>query len=287
VGLVSIDPRWQVEIRPLHEARSIPPPRVHLQPGGQFQFAQISSGSYELVVLDPDQKEVKHEVVTVGSFGSNMVQIRVKDELRTGERPRGPISLKRLAHKTLKPARKEYGRARAERRKEHFELAEAHYRKAIEIDPQFVEAANDLGALLYIRGRYEDSREVLEKAMAVDPDLAPVLANLSAALMALSRPLLAEPLARRAVALDPTAIRSRYLLGLSRAWQNKNDSETEALLEEASPVIPHARLSLARMYSARGDRGSARMELEKYLAAGTATPPAQKTQVEAWLKSLR
>lgn len=286
-GNSPLDPRWQVELRQLAEARSLPPPRVHLQPGGQFQFPQVAPGSYEVIVIDPEQREVKREVVMVGSFGANVIQIRLKDDLARPTQPGGAISLQRLQHKVLKPARKEYDRARSARSKERLDEAEAHYRRAIEIDPEFAEAANDLGALLYIRGRFEESRDVLAKAAKVDPNLAPVLANLSAALMALRQPVEAEGYARRAVALDPTAIRSRYLLGLSRMWQDKHDAETVGMLEEAAPLIPHARLSLARMYSERGDRDSARQELEKYLAAKTPAPPAQKTQVEAWLKTLR
>ena len=106
--------------------------------------------------------------------------------------------------------------------------------------------------------------------------------------MALGDPVGAEPLARRSVALDPTAIRSRYLLGLSRATQNKVDGETQDLLEQSALVIPQARLSLARIYAFKGDRESARAELEKYLALKP--KPGQegrRTQVEAFLKSLR
>ena len=57
------------------------------------------------------------------------------------------ISLERLAHKVPKPARKEYDRARSERDKRRLAEAEAHYQKSLELDPEFVEAANDLGAL--------------------------------------------------------------------------------------------------------------------------------------------
>ena len=208
-------------------------------------------GAYEITLIGPDQNQMTREYTNVNGYGGS-VQIRFNP--KTTERPRGAISLQRLAHKVPKAAGKEYAKARRERDKKHAAEAERHYLKALELDPQFLEAANDLGALYYTLARYADSLRVLEQARVIEPDSPQVLANLSANLMALGRHGDAEPLARRSMAIDPTSIRTRYLLGLSRMGQRKLDAETRGLLEEASLEIPHAKFALERFIAVSGAR---------------------------------
>ena len=287
-GAVRLDARWQVELRPTADARTIPPERAYVQPDGRFQFFNIRPGSYELTLLDPDQRPVKNEMATASGVGTSIVQLRV--DRPAGYQAAGPastVSLRRLARKITKAARKEYEKGRSLRGHKRLAEAKKHYLRAIEADPQLIEAVPDLGALYYVQGRYEEAFRTLEQARSIEPDSAPVLANLSATMMATSRYPEAEALARRALAVDPTAIRTRYLYGLSRASQKKYDGDTQALREEAAQSIPHAHLALANLYRAKGDRGATRAALEKYLAAGKAQPDQYRPQIESWLKSLR
>ncbi len=286
-GAVRTDSRWQVELRSLNESRTLPPDRAYIQPDGRFQFPNVRLGSYEVTLLDPDQRPVRSEMVTVSGVGTSLVQIRADQRGNAAAAPKGTISLRRLAHKISKPARKEYEKGWSLRRQARLDEAQVHYRRALELDPQFVEAANDLGALYYMQSRYDDSLRVLERGLAIEPESAPILANLSANMMATGRYPEAELLARRALAVDPVAVRTRYLYGLSRASQKKYDAETQSLLEDAARSIPHAHLALANLYRAKGDRGAARGALESYLAARKSQPDPQRPQIEAWLKSLR
>jgi predicted Zn-dependent protease len=279
------DQRWMVELRPLTDPRSMPPDRTFIQPGGRFQFAGVKAGAYEIVLFDTNQREIKREIASVSAFGSGVVQIRLDDKKsnKAGSR----ISMRSLSHKIPKAARKEFEHGRREQAKQHPAEAEIHYAKALEIDRQFVEAANDLGALYYRLGRFDDSLRVLEQARAVDPDSPVVLANLAATMMALQRPAEAEPLASRSLRLDPTSIRTRYLFALSRAALKKVDAETRDMLKEVSTLIPHAHLALAQMLVSEGNRQGARAEIEEYLNATKARPAANRGDAERWLKSLR
>ena len=286
-GAVRIDSRWQVELRSLNENRTLPPERAYIQPDGRFQFSNVRPGSYELMLLDPEQRPVKTEMATVSGVGTSLAQIRFDPKNNAGAAPKGTISLRHLAHRIPKPARKEYEKGLSLRRQERLDEAEGHYRRALELDPQFVEAANDLGALYYVQSRYEDSLRVLEQARIIEPESAPVLANLCANMMATGRYPEAEGMARRALAVDPGAVRTRYLYGLSRASQKKYDGETQTLLEESAQSIPHANLALANLYRAKGDLGATRAALEKYLAVQKSKQDPQRPQVESWLKSLR
>ncbi len=287
-GPQTVDSRWSVELRPLNEARSQPPDRIFLQPGGRFHATGVRPGSYELTVMDPEQREVKREVVSVGSLGTSEIQIRLASPFASGSPAGGLVSLRRLAHKVPKPARKEFERARHARERERHDEAETHYQRALDLDPEFLEAANDLGALYYRLSRFHDSLRTLERARAIDPDSAFVLANLAATMMALHRASEAEPLARRALALDSTSVRVRYLFALSRAATRRIDAEARTMLSEVSSTIPHAHLALAQMCLAEGDRQGARAELERYLAATRSRQPGPgRADAERWLNSLR
>src|SRR4051794_9441641 len=59
---------------------------------------------------------------------------------------RGTISVKRLAHVVPGKALKEYDRAKKARQTGDVDRVMASLQKALEIDPEFIEAVNDMGA---------------------------------------------------------------------------------------------------------------------------------------------
>lgn len=89
--------------------------------------------------------------------------------------------------------------------------AAAAYGRALEIDPERVEAATNLGALHVRNGRAELAVPVLEAALARRPDDGDAHTNLVVAWLALGRPDRAREAAERArsegVALDPELLR--------------------------------------------------------------------------------
>ena len=287
VGGALVDSRWSVELRNLTESAFGSPDRAYLTSDGRFQIGGVKFGSYEVTLLDPEQRASKREIVFVnGGHSANQVRIRL-DEGRSAPRPAGVISLGRLAHKVPKPAAKEFKQARRDRERNRLPQAETHYLNALELDPQFLEAANDLGALYYRLGRYAEAHRVFEEAQAIDADSPVVLSNLAASLLALRRPLDAEPLAARALKLDPTGVRVRYLYALSKAANKRADAEVRAMLLDVSPSIPQAHLALAQLYTAEGNRPAARAAIQQYLAATKPPPGPARTQAEGWLNSLR
>ncbi len=218
------DSRWSVELRNLTEPASGPPDRAFLTSDGRFQIG-VKFGSYEVTLLDPERRASKREIVFVnGGQGPNQVRIRL-DAGGAARRPTGVISLRRLAHKVPKPAAQEFKQARQDCERKRLPQAETHFIKALELDPHFLEAANDLGAPYYRLGRHVEALRLFEQARAIDPDSPVVLSNLAASLLALRRPLEAEPLAARALKFDPTGVRVRYIYALSKAANHRADAE--------------------------------------------------------------
>ena len=256
---------------------------------GNFSFPGIRPGTYEVVLIGVDQRQLAREITQASEFAAP-VQLRVQPV--QGGRVAAPgvaaaVPLKRLQHQVPKAARKAYQQARKDRGRRRSAEAEAGYRAALAADPEYIEAANDLGVLYYATGRYTDSLAVLEQARQIDGADPKVLANLSASYMALRRYAEAEPPARRAYQSDPGNVHHAYLLGLSLAGQGRFDRETRTLLEESAEAVPHARLALAQVLARNGDRGAARAQLSRYLEASPPASVGQRGQVEQWIRSLR
>ena len=57
-----------------------------------------------------------------------------------------------------------------------------HYRKALDIEPDYAEAHNNLGIALADRGRIDEAMEHYRKALEIDPDYAEAHNNLGVAL---------------------------------------------------------------------------------------------------------
>ena len=53
---------------------------------------------------------------------------------------------------------------------ELFELAINGYLRVIELDPEFIEAYNNLGTLYAIRGWHKEAKEIWEKSLELDPN---------------------------------------------------------------------------------------------------------------------
>ncbi|MDD3845762.1 MAG: tetratricopeptide repeat protein [Syntrophorhabdaceae bacterium] len=82
--------------------------------------------------------------------------------------------------------------------------AEAHFRRAILLQPQFVEAMNNLGVLLREQGRLDEALSVYEKALALRPDAPVIVDNLGSVCMERGEYGKAEAHFRRALSLDPS-----------------------------------------------------------------------------------
>jgi len=170
-GAPAIETRWQVEARAISPGASHEPTqRTFPDINGQFSFPGLRAGNYEVVLIGLDQRQSAQALAQVSEYAAPL-------QLRYREAPGGKVaapglaasvSMKRLQHQAPKAARKAYQKARKHRDAKRFSEAEAGYRAALKADPEYLEAANDLGVLYYITARYADSVTVLEQARQLD-----------------------------------------------------------------------------------------------------------------------
>jgi Tfp pilus assembly protein PilF len=189
----------------------------------------------------------------------------------------------RLQHKVPGRGLKEFQKALAASKKNDQEKALEHLQKAVEIDPEFMEAYNNLGVQYMVRGDSAKALEAFDHAAKLDPGSARAAANCGAALFSLKRYKEAVTAARRAVDLDGSMNKARYTLGLALAASGDSPDEAEHNLRLTADQYPTARLALAQVLENKGQTKQAREQLQTYLASGN---PVQRGLVERWLKEI-
>jgi Flp pilus assembly protein TadD len=111
---------------------------------------------------------------------------------------------------------------------QQYSKAEAAYRKAIDLKPDFAEAHVNLGAALRGRGKHREAEAAYRKAIVLKPDLAKAHYNLSVALLDRQSNVEAEAAARKAIDLKPDDALAHYNLGLALERQQKYDQAVAA-----------------------------------------------------------
>ena len=164
--------------------------------------------------------------------------------------PRGGVSARTLAHKPSKAANRAFERAGRAWKKGQSEQSLRYLGEAVRLDPAFLEARLDLGAIYAKTNRPEEALHQYERALEIEPNLALLHSNKAAALVMLSRWAEAEQAARRALQLDSKSIDGNYMLGIAMLKQGRITSETAAHLEIAATKHPRARVFLAEVQAA-------------------------------------
>jgi tetratricopeptide (TPR) repeat protein len=163
-----------------------------------------------------------------------------------------------------------------------FSCAVEHLQRALKVDPQFVEAHNNLGASFMQLRRYQDAIAEFEAASAIDSKMEAPYRNKSLSLFLLQRYAEAETAARQALQINPEHKASRYTLGRALAAEGSATPEAERLLRDSLSQFPEARLPLAQVLLNRCANLDAAAELRTYLATNSISEEKRRA-VEAWL----
>ena len=152
--------------------------------------------------------------------------------------------------------------------RDHFDLADLHFRQ---------------GKLAKAEAGY---RAALER----DPGDIDTLAHLGQCLLRQNRPAEARPMLEQVVASDPRHDYGHSLMALAETQTALG--EADAALASWRRVLEHnsyarARVQYAELLAARGDRDTARKELEETLADDIHTPTFQRGRDKVWIRRAR
>lgn len=248
---------------------------------GSFELHNIRDGAYHVAVRDSRGGVLHQEIIQVNSH--TPVHITLPEQ--KVERPvSGTISVARLQHKVPKKARKEYEKADKKLKEGDIQGSLQHLLKAVEIDPKYMEAHNNLGSRYLMLNQHEKALDSFRRALDLDDSALLVQINMAVALMALNDHKQAEDVVRRVLRKNPSDPKARYLLGLALYSQKEYTNETVSLLEESEEHFPNAKLAVAAIHAMRGEPMKARTELEAYMTLPNATNRAQAKSMLAQLK---
>lgn len=133
---------------------------------------------------------------------------------RAPERPSGEsISVYGLRHKVPKAAQKSFERAMKSSKSRDHVGAAAALQAAVQIDPLFAAAYNQLGAEYGWMGRFEEAKPAFERAVELDPNSWSAQYNLALVLFQLGDPAGAEQHARRSLEFGSQSALAHWLLG--------------------------------------------------------------------------
>lgn len=251
---------------------------------GNFDFTGVPVGDYTLRLVDRQGNVITSQFLRVMEAG-NFVEVRMP-EIKTEQPVSGTVSVARLSHKVPGKAEKELHKAQSDGEKGKNDEAILHLQKAIEIDPAYMEAYNNLGAQYVRANQAARALEEFKKAYQLDHNSPVVCANAALAAVMLQKYSDAEKFAREAVKLNGTSNKARFALGIALAGQNRAAADSEAVenLQAAAREFPKARLILAQIMIEQGNRSKAASQLREYLHSGK---PDNRAQVETWLASLQ
>lgn len=255
---------------------------AYVDPSGSFQMSGVAAGQYTLMVKTQSGVIVHQEYLTVrGDVPDISIQL---PESATPNRPAGgTVSAMRLRHKVPGKASKEFDKAEKAAKKGDLQLSIEFLNKALEIDPEYMEAHNNLGSRYMRTEQYDKALMHLEKACALDPGSSLPQINLATVLIAMKRSGEAEKAARRAVDLDPSSAQARFTLAVTLLELKKDTKDALVYLERSASDIPSARLLLAKYYAKQGDAERVKSELGQYLASGQSY---ERENAQKWLSGL-
>ncbi len=215
----------------------------HVGPFGAFEIQTTLNGTCLLRIVNWQGDVVHSQTVGLPYHGVLPVKLGVGENAQA----RMPVSLTRMQHKVPKKALKAFKEAHAEIAAGHRDQAREFLELAIREDPQFFEAANDLGVMYLGDGRLSEAFEMFHRATILDEGGAKAEANLAYVLLALGRFPEAEEAARTSVRADGLSSRARYLLAVSLLEQRKSSKEVMFHLTRAQEGFEPARKLLQRL----------------------------------------
>ncbi len=238
--------RYTVELQPAAGASNAGE-TTYVAPDGRFEFRNITPGQYLVVVRDMNGFIVHRDFAGTQNGGRVEIRLPATQDARPAS---GTVSLHELQHKPPKAASRAYGdslrKSEAGDRKAALELLE----KAVALDPEYLQAVNNLGSQYLRAGRHEDAVRCFRRAIALSPRTPMLHANLAQALLFLKDFTGAERSARHAIALDatdPLTPRAQLALGVALANQGQTVS-ARGLFEECSRSRDGVVQELAKTY---------------------------------------
>jgi tetratricopeptide (TPR) repeat protein len=178
--------------------------------------------------------------------------------------------LEKLAGANPRDPRYPYWLGRLDYDSMQFKAAAANLRKALELDPNFMKAYDNLGLTYEALGQYDDSVRMYQRALGLNrrqrsPSPWPPL-NLGILLIKLGRLKEAETCLQESLRYEPRFPQAHLQMGLLLEKEKKDEEAIRELSRSAEydPAYPEPHFVLARIYRRIGDKAKADAEWQTF-----------------------
>jgi tetratricopeptide (TPR) repeat protein len=248
---------------------------------GRFHFRKLVAGAYVLMAGGL-QRTVEIGPSLADSKGRVSVTIDLRyAQIETGVERKASVSIGELS--IPKTARREYDEAEKALERREVAGAVGHFKRAVEIAPQFSAAWNHLGTIAYQTGQYVEAEFDFRKGLDADPNAYAPLVNLGGVLINLSKWDEALEYNRRAVGKRPQDALANSQLGMAYYYSDNFDS-AEKYLNLAKQIDPahfsQPQVLLAEIHLRRNEPSAAAEELEDLLKRHPDLPNAPRIKEE-------
>lgn len=159
---------------------------------GRFSFKKLEPGAYTISIFIPSRGEARQTIevgpASADAKGRVAVSLNLKDSdfvFADVMRRRHSVDARQLA--IPEKAIKEYADAQKDLAKSDTDSALTHLNRAVEIAPQFATAWNNLGTIAYQTQHYERAEACFRRALDVDATAFEPLVNLGGVLVNLHK----------------------------------------------------------------------------------------------------
>ena len=162
-----------------------------------------------------------------------------------------------------------------------FKDAEAHFQKALNLNPKFMKAYDNLGLTYEALAQYDDAVRVDQQAVLMNrseaaPSPWPPL-NLGTLLIKLGRLPEAETYLEESLKYDARFAKAHFQMGVLLEKQKKDEPACKELLEavQYDPSYPEPHYLLGRIYNRQGNKQKADTEWQTFQKLKQETPKEQ------------
>jgi tetratricopeptide (TPR) repeat protein len=260
------------------EMRGAPMDSVYTDSSGAFGFHNLYPNPYYIVINDDNYEAVRRLFVidptmTAPTIFVDIVLIpKKKDKPDAADpNPNGSnadmIDVREYAGRFPKPAVKEFEKGLSADAEGKREDAIRHYRKAVEIAPDFYIAHNNLGRDYVSKSDFSSARKEFERVTQLNQSDAAAYFNLSNLCMLTSQLPEAQQYLDEGLRRQPdSALGQSFLASLDVRLKKLPEAE-QALLRaiQLSPMMPQPRLQLAYLLAQQGRKDAAESQLRDFL----------------------
>ncbi len=202
---------------------------------------------------DNNVRERMRELGEVSKMGHEQESSHDRIPLLGGPDDDPTLAADTFQHQAPPAARKIAMRAEHDAKKRQHERAIAEFQRALQIDPQYYEAENNLALEYFSIGRSDLAIEKLKQLTKSDPTHVLAFDNLAVILCRLQRFSEAEQVATQAYKMHPFSYKANYVYGSALVNQGKWTADAKQSLRYASERHPEAKQLLAK-WPAQGNK---------------------------------